>query len=122
MVVREERGFCFFGGGSSSSSSTSSSTSSFVVVVVSLSFSVVVVLSFVGVDLGGDLSSEDGESGLVVVAVSFWGSVALLEFCGGGGGKNSVVVVVAVVGGEDWVGAVEGVGLVESSSSSSSSL
>ncbi|KAK9985966.1 hypothetical protein SO802_030917 [Lithocarpus litseifolius] len=109
--MRDERGFCFLEGGSSSSSSMSS----FVAVVSSLCS--VEVLSFVGVDLTGDLSSEDGEYGLVVVVVVFWGSVALLRFGGGGGGKNLAVVAVGM-GVANSVGAIVGVGLVESSSSS----
>ena len=63
MVMREERGFCFLEGGSSSSSSTSS------FVVVASSSCSVEVLSFVGVDLARDSSSEDGEYGLVVVVL-----------------------------------------------------
>ena len=109
MVMREERGFWFLEG----DSSLSSSMSSFVVVV--LSSCSVEVLSFVGVDLVGDLSSKDGEYGLVVVV--FWGSVALLRFGGGGRGKNLAVVVMGV-GVANSVGAVVGVRLVESSSSS----
>ena len=109
MVRRQERGFWFLEGDSSSSSPTSS-----FVVVVSSSCSVE-VLSFVGVDLAGDLLSKDGEYGLVVV-VLFWVSVAFLRFGGGGRGKNLAVVAVGV-GVANSVGAVVGVGLVESSSS-----